>query len=163
MLNLPVDELIRWNDVTHTRWMNLLNQHPELLDLSTDIRSSERVNRVLQHIVAVELRYAERLASQPETDYSAIPCTTTNEIFATHTQAMTLILPLIADDSYPWTEPLEFQTITMGRLRSTRRDILIHMLMHGIRHYAQLATLVRQAGVDPGWPMDFLMLNAQRA
>jgi hypothetical protein len=35
--------------------------------------------------------------------------------------------------------------------------------MHGIRHYAQLATLVRQHGVAPDWPMDYLFMGARRA
>ncbi len=36
-------------------------------------------------------------------------------------------------------------------------------MTHGIRHYAQLATLVRQHGVTPDWPMDYLFMGARRA
>jgi uncharacterized damage-inducible protein DinB len=35
--------------------------------------------------------------------------------------------------------------------------------MHSIRHYAQLATLVRQHGFQPTWPMDYLFTAAQCA
>jgi len=31
--------------------------------------------------------------------------------------------------------------------------------MHSIRHYAQLATLARQNGFKPDWPMDYLYMN----
>jgi uncharacterized damage-inducible protein DinB len=50
----------------------------------------------------------------------------------------------------------------MGAARSTRRTVLFHLLFHSIRHYAQLATLVRQHGVKPGSPMDYLMMELER-
>lgn len=159
---IPVDDLIRWNDLTATHWRDLLRAHPEALSLPCDIRGSQTVAQALQHIVAVELRYAERLASSPETDYASVPYDTPDELFATHVRALDIIRTLLADDTYDWSHELEFQTISLGKLRSTRRDILLHLLFHSIRHYAQLATLVRSAGIKPDWPMDFLFVNAQR-
>jgi len=41
--------------------------------------------------------------------------------------------------------------------------VLFHALLHGIRHYAQLATLVRQHGIKPEWPMDYLFMGMERA
>jgi hypothetical protein len=35
-------------------------------------------------------------------------------------------------------------------------------MLHGIRHYAQLATLVRQQGVKPDWQMDYLFVDMER-
>lgn len=161
-LTIPADDLIRWNDLTATHWRDLLRAHPEALSLPCDIRGSQTVAQALQHIVAVELRFAERLAALPETDYASIPYSTADELFATHVRAFNIILPLLADPAYNWSHELEYKTITLGTLRSTRRDILLHLLFHGIRHYAQLATLVRSSGINPGWQMDFLVVNAQR-
>jgi uncharacterized damage-inducible protein DinB len=36
----------------------------------------------------------------------------------------------------------------------------VHVLMHSIRHYAQLATLMRQHGIKPDWPGDYLFMQA---
>jgi uncharacterized damage-inducible protein DinB len=47
-------------------------------------------------------------------------------------------------------------------LRATRRTILMHLLTHSIRHYAQLATLTRKQGVAPDWSMDYLLFAAKR-
>jgi uncharacterized damage-inducible protein DinB len=77
-------------------------------------------------------------------------------------QGMALVRGILADPAYDWAEELEFTTRRAGTLRATRKTILVHALMHGIRHYAQLATLVRQQGVAPGWPMDYLFMGAQR-
>jgi uncharacterized damage-inducible protein DinB len=54
-------------------------------------------------------------------------------------------------------------TRSMGLARSNRKTILFHALLHGIRHYAQLATIVRQQGVKPEWLMDYLAMNMERA
>jgi len=47
-------------------------------------------------------------------------------------------------------------------LRATRRKILAHALLHSIRHWAQLATLVRAAGYQPGIAGDLLASSALR-
>ena len=76
---------------------------------------------------------------------------------------MEMLRGLVADPAYDWDEELEFKTRSIGVLRASRKTILIHALMHGIRHYAQLATLVRQHGVAPDWQMDYLLMGARRA
>jgi len=160
-LSIPMDDLIRWNNDTATRWRDLIRAHPEILSVACDIRGAQNAAQLLQHIVAVELRYAERLAGTPETDYDSVSYGTADEIFATHVRALDILRALLADDSYDWEREVDFATLSMGKLRARRRDILLHLLFHGIRHYAQLATLVRSAGIKPGWPMDFLFVNAR--
>jgi uncharacterized damage-inducible protein DinB len=160
-LTIPIEELIRWNDQTAIHWRDLARAHPELLSIPCDIRDSGTVAIALQHIVAVELRYAQRLADQPQSTYDEIPYATPDELFATHVRALDLVHSLLADESFDWDQTIEVKTLSAGTLRATRRDILLHLLLHSIRHYAQLATLVRSAGIKPDWPMDFLMLNAR--
>ena len=162
-LAIPADDLLRWNDITATRFRELLLANQHLLTVPTDVRSSGDVAHLLQHIVAVELLWAERIATDPATPYPEVPCTTIEEIYATHDRAIALLLPLLADDTYDWNTFIEFETRSLGRIRSTRRDVLIHLLLHSIRHYAQLAVILRQAGAAPTWPLDFLMVNATRA
>jgi hypothetical protein len=51
-----------------------------------------------------------------------------------------------------WKASIEFVTRTMGPARSVRKTVLFHALLHSIRHYAQLATLARQHGINPAGP-----------
>ena len=162
-LALTGEELLAWNDTTAQRWCEFVTANPTLLEVPCDIRNATTVGQLLQHIVAVELRYAERLTGQVETDYSAIPYGSGDEILATHNRAVTLFRSLMADPNLDWSYELEFQTITMGWLKSKRKTIFFHALMHSIRHYAQLATLARQHGFKPGWAMDYLMMDAKPA
>jgi uncharacterized damage-inducible protein DinB len=157
---LTANNLIAWVEKTSAEWRSLLTRHPELLTIPCDITGVQTVAQLLQHIVAVELRYAERLADQPATDYANIPYDSIEAIYDTHDRALALLRKLL-DSEMNWDEAIEFSTRTMGPARSTRKTILFHLLLHGIRHYAQLSTLVRQHGVKPGWPMDYLFMDIE--
>lgn len=159
---LTPQELIAWNETTATNWKQLLISHPELLTQPCDVAGTKSVAELLQHIVAVELRYAERLADLPVSDYANISFDSAESIFATHDRAFAIFQKLLASN-VNWDESIEFLTRSMGPARSKRKTILFHALLHGIRHYAQLASLVRHCGVKPGWPMDYLFMDMQRA
>ena len=164
MIALTADELMAWNKRTTEGWRQLAAQHPELLGFPCDVRETRNVAELMRHIVAVELRYTQRLLALPESPYDEVPIDSAEAIYAVHDKTMTLLEALLAREEPAWWEgQIEFTTITAGRVRSSRRAVLVHLLMHSLRHYAQLATLVRQHGVKPGWPMDYLYMDHQRA
>jgi uncharacterized damage-inducible protein DinB len=125
------------------------------------VREVSNAGGLLQHIVAVELRYAERLAGLPTSDYAAIAFDSPDAIYATHQRAVELFRQQLETD-VDWNEQMEYSTRSLGMLRSSRRAVLFHAILHSVRHYAQLATLVRQHGISPGWPMDYLFMDAER-
>jgi uncharacterized damage-inducible protein DinB len=163
-LNEPVltaQDLLDWHEKTSANWRELLARHPELLTQTCDIAGAGTVAELLQHIVAVELRYAERLGSLPVSDYANIPFNSVESIYATNHRAMAIFREQLASP-VNWDEAIEFTTRSMGPARSTRKAVFFHALMHGIRHYAQLATLARHHGIKPDWPMDYLFLHIER-
>lgn len=158
---LTAEEMMAWNERTSTGWRDLIVAHPEILALPCDVMGVSTAGGLLQHIVAVEVRYAEQLSGLPPTEYAAIPYGSAGEIYATHERAASLFRELLAS-SIDWDEKIEFLTRSMGPMRSSRKTLFYHALLHSIRHYAQLATLVRQHGVKPGWPMDYLVMDMER-
>ena len=60
---LTAEEILAWNEKTAQGWRQLLTSHPELLTQPCDIAGTKNVAELLQHIVAAQLRYAERLAA----------------------------------------------------------------------------------------------------
>jgi uncharacterized damage-inducible protein DinB len=162
MTNLTAAEVLNWNDTTAKHWRKLLDKHPEALAIPCDVREGQTVADLVQHIVAVELRFAERLGGDAVTDYAAIPKSIV-DMFGIHDLALAKFRALIADEAYPWDEEIELVTRSIGTLIATRRDVLFHALLHSIRHYAQLATLLRHAGISTDWQMDYLMMGARRA
>ncbi|MGA1982588.1 MAG: DinB family protein [Acidobacteriaceae bacterium] len=159
---LSADEVMAWLDTTSKNWRGLIEEHPEILNLPCDVMGVGTVGGLLQHIVAVELRYADQLSGLPPTEYAAIPFDSAAAIYATHDRAMKMFRELLAEGG-DWDAKFEFVTRSMGPMRSTRKTVLFHAILHGIRHYAQLATLVRQHGIKPGWPMDYLFMGMERA
>ena len=157
---LTAEEILAWNDKTAQGWRQLLTTHPELLTQPCDIAGTKTIAELLQHIAAAQLRYAERLAGLPISDYATIPFDFVDSIYATHDRAAAIFRQLFTSD-IDWSEPIDFTTRTMGTVRSNRKTILFHALLHGIRHYAQLASLVRQCGVKPDWQMDYLFMHAE--
>ena len=160
MTALTMSELIEWVEKTAAGWRNLIAQHPEALGFPCDIRETESAGELLQHIVAVQLRYAERLSGLPETQYDDIPHNSGEEIFTVHDHSIALLKELPAWSGEEWEIELEFSTRSAGVLKASRRTVFTHLLMHSIRHYAQLATIFRHNGVKPGWGMDYLMMKA---
>ena len=107
----------------------------------------------------MELRYAERLNELPQTSYESIPFDSVESIYATHDRAMEMLRPLMDRDDNFWETILEFKTRSAGTLRASRRTILVHLLTHSVRHYAQLATLVRTYGITSSLEMDYLFMG----
>ena len=153
---LTGSELMAWVDYTSTKWQALFKAHPDALQLPCDIRETSNVGELVQHIVAVELRYAERLAGLPETLYADVPAAPAEAIYLVHDKAMSLLEQLQDRDEAWWDVWLQFSTRSGGTMRAPRRTILVHLLMHSIRHYSQLATLTRQHGIASDWWMDYL-------
>lgn len=160
-LEISVEKLLAWNDATARQWHSFFNMHPAAFAVACDIRNSSTVADTLQHIVAAEQRYAQRLAGLPETAYEDVPKDSVDDILAGHERAMAILRPLLTDPAYDWSQPLTFDTATAGRLRSSRETILLHLTLHSMRHYAQLATLLRQQGFKL-WPMDYLFMDVER-
>jgi len=158
---LTAEEMLAWNERTTVGWRDLIIAHPEILALPCDIMGVTSVGALLQHIVAVELRYAEQLNGLPPTDYAQIPFDSAEALYATHQSAVALVQGLLASN-LDWEDKINYVTRSMGPARSSRKTILFHSLLHSVRHYAQLATLVRQHGIKPGWPMDYLMMYFER-
>jgi uncharacterized damage-inducible protein DinB len=159
---LTAEEILAWNEKTTQGWRRLLTAHPELLAQPCDIAGTKNVAELLQHIVAAQLRYAERLAGLPVSDYAAIPFDSVESIYAVHDRAVSIFQQLLTSD-VDWSESIDFVTRTAGTLHSDRKTILFHALLHSIRHYAQLASLTRQCGVKADWPMDYLFMHAEWA
>ena len=97
MVALTSQDLLRWNEGTTSIWREHLRSHPELLTYPCDIRGAKTVADLLQHIIAVELRYAERLNSERETPYEEIPNVSVDSLYEFHDRAMRKLRVLEAE------------------------------------------------------------------
>jgi uncharacterized damage-inducible protein DinB len=152
---LTADELLAWVDQTANVWRAFLTEHPEALELQCDISGGRVVADLVQHIVDAELGYASRLCSATYVR-DAPPIRTADTLYALHERAMAMLRILISDERFDWEELVEFAPRSAPAFRASRRTVLVHLLMHSIRHHAQLATVVRHGGVQADWALDYL-------
>jgi len=151
-------ELLQANESETARWRVWFDAQPAtVLDVSLSIALAKDVREFLLHIFAVELRYAERLKGLAVTDYQTLPTQTVAELFGVSERARALYrdyLATVMDDDLA--AVIEFPTRTAGIMRSSKRKIFLHAMLHGVRHWAQLATALREAGHPTNWGKDFL-------
>jgi uncharacterized damage-inducible protein DinB len=81
-----------------------------------------------------------------------------------HRQAVDIFRNLLAAPEESWSGPyvLEFDWVPQGERTVSRRKIVAHALFHSQRHWAQLATLVRNAGFPSNFRGDLLFSPALR-
>ena len=106
---------------------------------------------------AVELRYAKRLLEQPVTEYDQLSSKTTHELFSIFTRSQELMREFLSQvKDADWNKIMTFPTRTGGTLSASKRKIFVHAYLHGIRHWGQLATYLRQQGHKQDWQHDFV-------
>lgn len=151
-------ELLAANDAQTRKWRQWFDQQPaSVLEMPLSIALATNVREFLLHIFAVELRYAERLKGLPISAYEDLPSGTVADLFGVGEKAAVLYREYFAQATdEDLATVIEFPTRTAGVVRASKRKIVVHALLHSVRHWAQLATALREAGHPTNWGKDFL-------
>lgn len=156
---ISFDELLAWNDETSNWWRAHLEAHPELLTLDAGgIGGAKTIQELVRHIWGAELRWAQRLAGEPETPREAVAEGPLKALFELHLRSMAIFRRLLANPHEDWNAPytLDAAFLPPEKRTFTRRKALGHVLFHAQRHWAQLATLLRQTGSPSDFRGDLL-------
>jgi len=162
MRGLSFGELLDYSAEESNHWRDFFRQHPDALDLPCDIAGTKTVREVVFHIVAVQMRYAERLLNMPVTEFETLATKIAQgepgeELFALSRKSLEDLRSFaIAANDADWDGTLTFPTRSAGELTASRLKIFIHALLHGVRHWAQLATHLRQKGYKQDLMHDFI-------
>ena len=177
MRGLSFGELLDYSAEESNHWRGFFTQHPEALDLPCDIAQTKTVRELVVHIVVVQMRYAERLLNMPITEFESLVAQVTgapgeekpgkeqiaDKIFALGRKSLEDLRSFaIAANDADWDGPLTFLTRSAGELTASRRKIFIHALLHGVRHWAQLSTYLRQKGYKQDWQHDLIFSGVIR-
>jgi uncharacterized damage-inducible protein DinB len=158
---LTYAELLNHDEQETEQWHKWFRAHPEALDAKMELAMMRDVRGVLFHIFVVELRYGERLLEQPETPNEALPKGSVDELFGIGAKAREKFREFIvrATDA-DWNKTISFKTLSVGQMSASKRKCFVHALLHGMRHWAQLATALRQRGSQAEWHHDFMFSKA---
>ena len=156
---ISFETLLAYRDAETARWRAWFEAHPAAaLDVRLGDGEVGSVRHLVRHIFAVELRYAQRLLGEPVTDWPEFREETLEEIFALGDRARALAGRFLARaGEADFRERLSFATLSAGVITASKHKILANFVNHGVRHWAQIATALRQAGHADQWPHDLLV------
>jgi uncharacterized damage-inducible protein DinB len=157
---LSLAEIMEYTAEETRRWHRWFAEHPAALDVSMGAGSAQTVRDLVHHVFLVERRYAERLLGEPVTEADTPPGAPA-ALFAAFGEARTRLERFVETASPDdWRAVHDLHTRTAGVLHGSARKVVVHALLHGIRHWAQVASALRQAGFPPQWPHDVLFHGA---
>jgi uncharacterized damage-inducible protein DinB len=160
-MHLSVEELLHYTDEERQRWEKWFRENGEdLLRMPVSGDRENTVGALIIHMFGPELRYVQRLRGEPLTEYRGRPCHHIDEVFGygleTRKQMRDFVLQAKPED---WVQVHDLDIAGHHRSASTRK-VILHALMHEVRHWAQIARLMRERGFAPPGGHDLLMSSA---
>jgi uncharacterized damage-inducible protein DinB len=159
---LRYQTLLEHTSTEHHRWHDWFVERPEAWGVPFAAGRMATIGGVVIHIFAVELRYAQRLLDQDVTPWEGFPQTSIEDVFELGDNARAQLVDFLT--SAPESEldrVLTFQTLTAGTVTASKHKIASNIFLHGIRHWGQIATVLRQNGFADQWPHDMLLSNIE--
>jgi uncharacterized damage-inducible protein DinB len=158
---LTYDHLLEYTDWQRESWHAwFTDQGAGALAVSIGPHGDGRLNtvgEVVRHIFSAETRYVERMRDLPLTEAAALPSADDIEaLFAFGRKSRAALRSFISTLPADQLDVSRELTIVDHTRRLTPRKILVHVVLHEIRHWAQIATLLRLQGMKVD-PHDFLL------
>lgn len=158
---LTFRELLDYTAGETARWEAWFAANPDALDLPYAAGQLATVRGVVHHVFLVERRHVQRLRGEPVSAYEDVPASPDGALFDAGREARALFEAFVAAATpADLARVIEFDTLSAGRRRSSGRKLAVHALLHGVRHWAQLASHLRAAGRATDWQHDILMSPA---
>ena len=163
MLSLGYDELLRYTIEERERWRRFFGQAPDAIELPVQANARfGTVGQLIDHIFLVERRHLQRLRGEQLVDRTGLTGHNAPPLFdygASVRRELERYVAELDDDV-----ARQVRTFEVGEQPwpMTPRKLLFHILLHEIRHWAQIALAVRLAGLEPPGHHDFFYSKAVR-
>jgi len=149
-MDLSLNHLLDYTAWQRKRWHDSLRNHGEqVLKISAGPNGDGRfevIGDLIRHIFSAEKRYVERLSGRALTDTASIPNDKIEALFEFGQQSRKELKELL--ETFPaaqWDVPRDLKILNFV-VNATPRKIVTHVVMHEIRHWAQIGTLLRLNG-----------------
>ena len=149
-VSLPLDELLDYSDHERRKWQQWLAADPSRAQVT--LQGSGRfptVAALLDHIVLTERRHLARLEGATPPESTGVPAGDMSALFE--------YARLVREDLRQYLHALDEAgaaeamavNVASGHFTMPRRRLCAHILLHEMRHLAQLALAARLAGIEP--------------
>ena len=154
--------LLEVTSTEHHRWRDWFVEHPKAWVVPFATGRMATIGGLVLHIFGVELRYAQRLLDQEVTAWEEFRQTSVDEVFELGDNARgQLVHFLTTAPEKELDRILTFQTLTAGTISASKYKIASNIFLHDIRHWGQIATVLRQNGFVDQWPHDMLLSDIE--
>jgi uncharacterized damage-inducible protein DinB len=155
---LRYETLLELTSTEHHRWHQWFLEHPAGWSVPFATGRMTTIGHLVLHIFAVELRYTQRLLDQEVTRWEEFSQTSIEDVFELGENARAQLVQFLT--TAPESEldrVLTFETLTAGTVTASKHKLASNVFLHDIRHWAQIATVLRQHGFSDQWPHDMLL------
>jgi uncharacterized damage-inducible protein DinB len=160
-LTISLDELLAWTAEERAKWAPWLKANPKALDVTVQPAGRfPTVGSLLDHIFLVEHRHTLRLQGEDLPTQSGVAPGEIDALFeygASGRKALRAYLPAL--DSDDANKPRDV-VVASGTYPLSPGKLLFHMVLHEVRHWAQIAAAVRAAGFAPPGDHDLFYSKA---
>jgi uncharacterized damage-inducible protein DinB len=161
MIVLTLDELFAYTDEERGKWRTWFVTHPAAMDVRLQPGGRfDTVAALVDHIFLVETRHLARLHGESVPAASGIANGDTDALFAYAGRTRDGLRRFAAKLDDVQAAKLQDLTVQSGTFRMSPRKLLLHICLHELRHWAQIALGVRQAGFDPPGNHDLFYSSA---
>jgi uncharacterized damage-inducible protein DinB len=163
-MNINFTDLIDYTDWEREKWHLWLKENGnQILTISLGANGDGRFEKVgdwVRHIFSAEKRYVERLSNRALTETASVPADNVEALFAFAQQSRSEFKQFLATLSEAdASTSVQFKLMNTV-ITATPKKILTHVLIHEMRHWAQIATLLRLNGERKNDFHDFLFSPA---
>jgi uncharacterized damage-inducible protein DinB len=160
MITLSLDELLAWTEEERGKWESWCASHPEALAFTLRGDRFGTVGGLIGHIFEAEWRQSHRLTGEavPErVDPANAPARVIFDRGRTSRMAFRAAVAKMSDPA--GADLLTFETAS-GTISVTKRKLALHLPLHEIRHWAQIARTVREHDLAPPGKHDLMFAES---
>jgi uncharacterized damage-inducible protein DinB len=162
MVDPTLFALLAWNRTESRRWKTWFVAHPSAVDVSMGTGAGT-VRKAIHHTFVVDLRYGQRLTGMPVSAFETIDVSDLDGLFSLAERAHDLLETWLVNATPATLDQVHtFMTLSAGELSASARKIFVHCCTHHVRHWAQVATVLRMNGHKSDWPHDLILSDAMR-
>lgn len=162
-LTLSFPELVHYTNDERDKWRTWFMAHPEAVEVPVQPGARHAtVGKLIDHIFLVERRHLQRLMELPLADRTGLTGNNAPPLFDYGASVRRELEQYVADlDEDVADQPRVFE-VREQPWPMTPRKLLFHILLHELRHWAQIALAVRSAGLEPPGDHDLFYSRALR-
>jgi uncharacterized damage-inducible protein DinB len=163
MLTLTYDELLRYTGDERDKWRMWFLTNPAAMD--APVHPGGRlptVGKLIDHIFLVERRHLQRLTGDPLSESTGLTANNAPPLFDYGASVRRELEQYVAGEDDDVADQMRTFEVRDRQWPMTPRKLLFHILVHEIRHWAQVALAVRLAGFEPPGDHDLFFSRAMR-